>query len=761
MTRFRMPLMFVATLAGYWLLGTASGLFAIPPGYASPIWPAAGFALFMIVTVGRRILPAVWLASFLLNLGFADASLLQPSVDWLIAAAIGLGAALQTWLAFWLIHRFTSFPAWSRTADPILFALLGGPVACLVSSTVGVGTLFIFNVLPLEVLPINWINWWVGDAIGVMCLSPLIVAVQGRNTWSSNTRLTSFVLVYFALVFVASSSFLYFRTQHERWVENVFSEQVAGMHRALHKQLDNIAHVSHTLAGLFSTFGDVSYAQFLQYANGLYEHVPGTHALSWIPIVSQAERARYEQDMARYLGREYRFQELTTDKRMQVAGPRERYFPVYYIAPIAGNERAMGLDLGSHPGRLQAIRQAIDDNAMTATQPITLVQEKDTQQAFLLLTPVRADDRLLGLVSCVYRARDLLEAAFDIRDLERVFIRIEDVTERNHPIEFFTARVEATDKRILHHIEFAGRRWQITYSPGMQYLKNTQSTSVWVVLISGFVAVSVFGMIILMVMTQKSTVELAVQRQTVELQRALERAETASKIKSNFLANMSHELRTPLNSIIGFSVRAQKKLEGAGQHRVLDSLGVIEKNGRHLLNLINDILDLSKIEEGKLQIARAPLPLPAVTQEVVSALRPMAEERGLTLSLDLGGVETVYADRKRYSQILYNLISNAIKFTEQGGISLSYRQQHRKGRPGVCMQVEDSGQGINSDDLKRLFRRFEQLGDSFSNRDLGSGLGLSLVQELVDMHGGQVDVHSWPGQGTVFEVWFPDDEKSP
>lgn len=756
MTRFRTPLMFAATVFGYWFLGTAAGLFAIPPGYASPIWPAAGFALFMILTVGRRILPAVWLASFLLNLGFSDASLLQPSLDWVIAAIIGLGAALQTWLAYWLIGRFTSYPSWSRTADPILFALLGGPVACLVSSTFGVGTLFGFNILQADVVLENWINWWVGDAIGVMCLAPLIVALQGNNAWSSNTRLTSFVLVYFALVFVASSSFLYFRAQHERWVEQVFSEHVAGMHRAIHKQLDNISHVAHTLEGLFSTFGEVSYPQFQEYAYGLYEHVPGTHALSWIPIVPLAEREHYERKMAQYLGRDYHFKELTETNGVQIAGPRQRYYPVYYIAPIVGNEQAMGFDLGSHPGRLSAIQRAIADNAMTATQPVTLVQEEETQQAFLLLTPVVADGTLIGLVSCVYRARDLLEAAFDIRDMDRVSIKIEDVTDRQNPIEFFSADVEATEKRILHSIEFAGRLWQITYSPSVQYFKNTQATSVWVVLVSGFVAVSVFGMIILMVMTQKSTVELAVQRQTLELKQALARAETASKIKSNFLANMSHELRTPLNSIIGFSVRSQKKLEGTDQHRVLDSLGVIEKNGRHLLNLINDILDLSKIEEGKLQIERESLPLEPITTEVVAALRPMAEEQGLSLTLDMDGVETVYADRKRFSQILYNLISNAIKFTDQGSVSLHYQRQQRQGRNGVCLQVEDTGQGIGSDDLKRLFRRFEQLGDSFTNHDLGSGLGLSLVQELVDMHGGLVTVHSRPGEGSQFEIWFPD-----
>ncbi|RLU03543.1 MAG: hypothetical protein D9N11_03645, partial [Ketobacter sp.] len=266
MTRLKGPLLFVISLAGYWLLGIAAGLFAIPPGYASPIWPAAGFALFMVLVVGVRILPAIWLASFLLNLRFSGASYTEPSMSWGVAAIIAAGAALQTGTAYWLVRRFTSFPNWSRSSDPILFAVLGGPVASLVSCSVGVATLYGFSVVSIsEALP-NWINWWVGDAIGVMCLAPLIVAVKGQTTWSSNTRLTSFVAMYVSLVVVASSSFLYFRGEHEQWVDKVFSEHAAGMHRAIKKQLDSISHISHTLVGLFTTFDHISYPQFIQYS---------------------------------------------------------------------------------------------------------------------------------------------------------------------------------------------------------------------------------------------------------------------------------------------------------------------------------------------------------------------------------------------------------------------------------------------------------------------------------------------------------------
>lgn len=755
MDRLRTPLMLVLSVLGYWFLGKVSGFFAIPPGFASPIWPAAGFAVFMVFVAGFRILPGIWLGSFILNIGFSGASLLQPSLAWIPAGLIGMGAVSQALLAYFLITRLTRFPNWERSTDPMAFALLGGPVSCLASSGIGVGTLFGFGVIGLDQVFDNWVNWWVGDSIGVMCLAPLILAVRGKSKWSSDTRLTSFILLYLILVSLACASFIYYRAEHQRWVDDLFAERAAGMHRAVQKQLNSITHVSHTLVGLFSTFDNVSHGQFTRYAEELHDHVAGTQALSWIPIVSHSQRAQFESYMSQVEGKPFQFKQLNADKQLVAAAERERYFPVYYMVPLQGNERALGFDLGSNPGRLAAIKKAMATREMLATEPIVLVQEQGNQRGFLLLTPVLTDGEVTSLVSCVYRAGDLLDAAFNLNDLKQISVRIADVTQSDQPQPLYDDHVEPTQQRIIHRLPFAGRVWQVTYSPGVEYLNNTKDNSTWIVLVAAFMVVSVFGMFLLAVMSQKSTVEIEVLKQTSALQQALERAEHASRVKSNFLASMSHELRTPLNSIIGFSVRSQKKLEGSGEERVLDSLGLIEKNGRHLLSLINDILDLSKIEEGKLQLEKAPVLVDEVTEDVARLLRPLAEERGLNLILLPSEVNRLLVDRKRFSQILINLLSNAIKFTEQGTISIQYIQQQYQGQNGVCLTVADTGRGISSEDLKRLFRRFEQLGEDFNNQELGSGLGLSLVQELVQMHGGHIEVASKPGLGTEFRIWFP------
>lgn len=238
-----------------------------------------------------------------------------------------------------------------------------------------------------------------------------------------------------------------------------------------------------------------------------------------------------------------------------------------------------------------------------------------------------------------------------------------------------------------------------------------------------------------------------------EMLRAKIIAENANRTKNEFLANMSHELRTPLNSVIGFS---DMLLGGAGgelSEKQLRYLTNISNSGKHLLSIINEILDISRIESGEMTINKQKILLGEVYEEIHSILKQLADNKSIDFQMPLESEETyVYADKVKLKQIFYNLVTNAIKFTEKGGSVLIDSTIDDK---FVHISVIDNGIGIDSEGMKRLFNPFVQLDSSESRKYEGTGLGLALSKELVNLHGGDIWAESEPGKGSTFTFTIP------
>jgi signal transduction histidine kinase len=236
------------------------------------------------------------------------------------------------------------------------------------------------------------------------------------------------------------------------------------------------------------------------------------------------------------------------------------------------------------------------------------------------------------------------------------------------------------------------------------------------------------------------------------LQAKLE-AEVASRTKSEFLANMSHELRTPLNSIIGFSDILLEKVFGDLNERQLKYINNISVSGKHLLGLINNILDLSKVEAGKMELHYSEFSISSVLDEVKSTISPLAQVKSLemdfNLDLDIGNI---HANRSRLIQILYNLVSNAVKLTPEGGkISVYCKKSGKR----AIFSVTDTGIGISSEGQKYLFEPFKQIDSGMNRQYGGTGLGLALVKQFVDLHKGRVWFTSVQGKGSSFIFELP------
>jgi len=240
-----------------------------------------------------------------------------------------------------------------------------------------------------------------------------------------------------------------------------------------------------------------------------------------------------------------------------------------------------------------------------------------------------------------------------------------------------------------------------------------------------------------------------------ELRAALTSAESANRTKSEFLANMSHELRTPLNAIIGFSeVMGTGVFGPLGNEKYRDYVGNIHDSGRHLLDIINDILDVSKIESGSMELLEETMTVSVVVAASIRLVRERALRGGITLKTDLPPhLPLLRGDSRRIKQILLNLLSNAVKFTPSGGTVCVSVERTPDG--GLMLRVTDSGIGMKPEDIPLALIPFRQIDSGLARRHEGTGLGLPLTRALVELHDGQLNLSSRLGEGTEVRVWFP------
>ena len=238
-----------------------------------------------------------------------------------------------------------------------------------------------------------------------------------------------------------------------------------------------------------------------------------------------------------------------------------------------------------------------------------------------------------------------------------------------------------------------------------------------------------------------------------EIEEKSRQIEAANRHKSEFLANMSHELRTPLNAIIGFSEVLQEKLFGDLNEKQAEYTDDILTSGRHLLSLINEILDLSKVEAGRMELETAPFDLPLAIDNARTFVRERAAKHSIIVDVDVDGrLGEHVGDERKIKQILLNLLSNAVKFTPEGGrIAINAKQVEK----AVEISVSDTGIGIAPEDQPKIFEEFRQVGSDYSHKVEGTGLGLTLAKKFVELHGGRIWVQSEPGHGSTFTFTLP------
>jgi len=481
-------------LLSYFVSGALSMKLAVTGGYASPIFLPAGIALAFTLVLSYRSLFVVWLGSFALNLWVPP----QPHHDSiLLAAGIAIGATIQAGLGCYLVRlRVHKVLQLRPGMDSLWLLLVGGPIACLVSASVGTGALLFFDAITPVQYFTQWWVWWVGDTIGVLIVTPLLLMFwPGVDSDLRSKRVAVIGVVAFALSCVAVMVYAVNKQEAER-IEQDFIRRANVVHGQLQSQMSGYEDYLNAIARFVEVTPDLDGYRFRAYVKDLYLRYPGLTGMSWLPLVTLAERYDFESDARTTYGESYAIRELDGHQQLVVAGVREQYFPVLFIEPLERNKAALGLDISSEPVRRRTLEKASLKDAKLIVSPLlALVQLSDGNGQILVRAIHGADASLRGHVSAIFSLRSLTATALQTAHDEGVTFAVNyqsddgeaEMLEWNEP----ASRYAPGSLQTRYHWQWAGREYWMQAKPTAAFMAGVTSWRVWVMFASGLLLASV------------------------------------------------------------------------------------------------------------------------------------------------------------------------------------------------------------------------------------------------------------------------------
>jgi signal transduction histidine kinase/ActR/RegA family two-component response regulator len=563
---------------------------------------------------------------------------------------------------------------------------------------------------------------------------------------------------------IAASSYLSWSSAvtEELQAHAEFLTDAQQIHRQLQSGLNSYVEVVRTGAVLLSADNEINGREFRRFVNGLElpERYPAMDGMGFAQCIRQADLARVLRTFA-LDGNRIRPWPPTTSAES---------CPIVFLEPAASRSaRTLGFDLASDALLLEAMTQARDTG-----QPRLSRQLGD-------LAPWDADRRRPNVVAIIpvyrpstrqqtvdERRRALLGFVFSPLNTRRLFEHVVELKEPSLDFQVFDGTAPSPDTSLggLHGgatsaryqtartVQVAGREWLFEARMGGTDDAPIMPRAAAQTFAGGFILSFLFFIITRAQVRAWETAarhEAELRASARALQEREAQANAANRAKDEFLATLSHELRTPLNVVLGWVGMLRKRM--MTEERAAQALEIIERNARQQAELIDDLLDISRIITGKLHLDLTPLDFAVIVSTVAESLRPGAEAKGVTLRVNVPDKATVKGDPDRLRQTVWNLVANALKFTPAGG---SVSVELTCAPPQVTLSVRDTGVGISAEFLPRVFDRFQQADSSTTRAHSGMGLGLAIVRELVELHGGTVEAHSAGlGHGATFTVSLP------
>jgi len=787
------------TIVLAWATGVVARLGAelsIVPGPVAADWLDAGFALAALMVFGRRAAVGLALGLFAGNL--FDGGPIEAG-DAPTAALVALGELAQAAVAAWLLRTFPHELPRNPVRQTLRFAFVV-TLCALAAPTVGALAWQLFTPAQ-DVQPwFGWVAGWLGGATGMLVLAPVLLLLAHPRLREDRLTVQPFPLICLGLGLTAFCTFAVGLGVRETQTER-FKADAGRLAMTLQNHVELTARDLETLQHYFYK-ADVDVAEFRAVSTPLLERSPWQSTFEWLPRVTLAQRESFETAPVGLDGMSIR--EVDAYGTVVRAGSRNEYFPVAWTDPEAGREALVGLDHAHDAQRGSALARAVATSAMTSTPPLSsIANSPEGRLVQTLYAPVENEAISAGRPFDPARVRGMVSATLDLAGLLQASVAqmgTHDQTlllfDPDAPGSAALLWSDATPVQIVPgdqrpglaaqiaggvsdrlELRVADRRWTMLARPAWAGAMPRPGWLQLSVLASGLAFTALLTALLAarrrrdeVMQDARDQLEFQVQARTRDLastntrlrdeidghrrteallQDARQHAEAASRAKSQFLANMSHEIRTPLNAVLGYTQLLIEDRRQAPETR--ERLRVIYAASQRLLGLINDVLDLAKIEAGALQVHLAPMDLRHELGEIFSLFEPRAQAKGLLLRLDvdLDTDAAFVTDRAKFGQVVLNLLGNALKFTDAGRIVL------RAWRAGgdTVVEVEDTGPGMDEAELADLFTAFRQ-GAAGMDKG-GTGLGLNLSRHIAQALGGELSVTSTKGRGTTVRLRLP------
>jgi len=700
-------LLIIAIATVYFIFGLLGLELAVPPSQAGAVWPPAGIALASMLLYGSRIWPGIFIGNFCISawaFGFDIQSV--P-----VYIATGTGGTLFAYIGMKLITRYSSYPSdLILDKDIVLFLLLGGPISCLIPASIGITAMLFTGIISPNEIPLNWVSWWVGDTIGVLIFTPIMLTV-----FTSNSTLWKRRRLTFSLPLIASFIFVVFFFFHVLSLEAKRNQQLFldSSLTVSHKLHDNFQQQSRFIRSIFNFYSSsksVEENEFKHFTQSYLDDLPDIMSINFFEYIPESSRNKPAIAKIRFIS-------SNNSKHTQ-------------------NEE--------FPPKLLHL-------AYKAVSPFAILSTYIKNQTLNIYTPVfthrNNQDELLGIISISSPLTEIVTKTLQQSNLNDLNLTVHN--SKDNTLLFSSENIPYNKSKFTSHIQIADQDWLLTFYLDTDHLYSEAHWSMWWVIISGLLFTCLLGFGLLLLTGRYLRTEEIIHSRTAELIVAKELAESANHAKNQFLSNISHELRTPLNGILGFSQLLYKK-----PHISIDDkkqLGLISHCGNHLLTMINEILDISKIESKKITIKTESFDFNNFINDIVAIFKLKAKEKSLQFNVNIPTIaKQVSSDPKRLSQIIYNLLGNAIKFTNTGSISLDITYQNEV----LSVVVKDTGCGILKADQAKIFTPFTQI-DNNNFSEEGIGLGLAICNELSQLMQGGVLVSSNINEGSTFTLTLP------